>query len=48
MSNELTTKVKCPVCGSRFKFTHVCRKMPNHPCITREWAKNPPKKWKKS
>lgn len=31
-------RVKCPVCGAKFKYSHVCRELPNHPCITREWA----------
>jgi len=36
-------KVSCPVCGARFRWTHVCRKMPKQPCITRELVQNPPK-----
>jgi len=41
-------RVRCPVCAARFKHTHVCRKLSNHPCITREWALNPPKKYRKA
>ena len=40
-------KIKCPVCGAHFKYSHVCRKLFNHPCITRKWALNPPKKYRK-
>lgn len=40
-------KVSCPVCKARFRWEHVCRKMRHHPCVTREWALNPPKKYRK-
>lgn len=44
-------QVKCPVCNARFKYTHVCREIPNRnvtggTCITRQWALNPPKKYR--
>lgn len=48
-SNKTTLKrVKCPVCAAKFKYSHVCRELPNHPCITRVWALSPPKKYRKS
>lgn len=41
-------RIKCPVCSLKFKWSHVCRKMKNSPCITRKWAQNPPKKYLKN
>lgn len=42
-------KIKCPICKSKFKYLHACQKAVGFkggpPCITREWALNPPKKY---
>lgn len=32
--------VKCPHCKAKFKYSHVCRKLKNHPCITRDYVDN--------
>lgn len=33
-------KVKCPICGAKFKWTHICRKLEDNTRITRDWVLN--------